>query len=341
MKKFSRILSIIVALCMTVCLSACGSSKPTTTEDPTATNTATTVDWPKKNITFIVGYGAGGDTDLAARILADALTTKLGVSVIVENLTGGSGVVGRTELLSRDSDGYTLMFDQPSSPITQVLVGNTTYGLDEAGTPIAVVGVSACALCVSKDNPHGIKTMDDFIAYATEHPGELTYAIPGQFTSAHLAALNAFAALGIDAASVSTDGTATCVTEVLGGHVDALIVPLSGVDQYLKSGDMVLLGLSAPSAFADADAPVLSSYEGVSDYNTWYSIWAGNDLDPTLAQYISEVFGEVLQDEAVAKSLSDLGIETKFEDYTSTQKTVIDYHTIIQDALVAGGALTK
>jgi len=347
MKKISKVLTLVLALCMVLALSACGSSAaPAATTAPAADgaaadDTATSaIDWSKKTVTIIVGYGAGGDTDLAARVLADALSNKLGANFVVNNLAGGSGVVGRTELLANDGDGYTLMFDQPGSPITQVLMGNTTYELDEAGTPIAVVGVSPCALCVKKDNALGINNMDDLIAYAQANPGKLTYAIPGQFTSAHLAALNAFSALGVEATSVSTDGTATCVTEVLGSHVDAMIVPLSGAQQYIASGDMILVGLSAPSDFAP-DAPLLSAYEGVSDYNTWYSIWGGNGMDPALAQYISEQIGAVLEDEALQSSLADLGIEVQFEDYAATVETANNYRTIIKDALVAGGALSE
>ncbi|GEM_PF-2474050 len=347
MKKISKVLTLVLALCMVLALAACGSSAaPAATTAPAADgaaadDTATSaIDWPKKTVTIIVGYGAGGDTDLAARVLADALSNKLGANFVVNNLAGGSGVVGRTELLANDGDGYTLMFDQPGSPITQVLMGNTTYELDEAGTPIAVVGVSPCALCVKKDNALGINNMDDLIAYAQANPGKLTYAIPGQFTSAHLAALNAFSALGVEATSVSTDGTATCVTEVLGSHVDAMIVPLSGAQQYIASGDMILVGLSAPSDFAP-DAPLLSAYEGVSDYNTWYSIWGGNGMDPALAQYISEQIGAVLEDEALQSSLADLGIEVQFEDYAATVETANNYRTIIKDALVAGGALSE
>ena len=343
MKKISKILTLVLALCMVLALAACGSSAaPAATTAPAADTSAAApaIDWPKKNVTIIVGYGAGGDTDLAARVLADALSNKLGANFVVNNLAGGSGVVGRTELLANDGDGYTLMFDQPGSPITQVLMGNTTYELDEAGTPIAVVGVSPCALCVKKDNALGINNMDDLIAYAQANPGKLTYAIPGQFTSAHLAALNAFSALGVEATSVSTDGTATCVTEVRGSHVDAMIVPLSGAQQYIASGDMILVGLSAPSDFAP-DAPLLSAYEGVSDYNTWYSIWGGNGMDPALAQYISEQIGAVLEDEALQSSLADLGIEVQFQDYAATVETANNYRTIIKDALVAGGALSE
>ena len=91
-----------------LCLAACGTTATTETDPPTdpaneetdnAGNNVETPDWPKKNITIVVGYSAGGDTDLAARVLADAMSRKLGVSVIVENLAGGSGVVGRTDLI--------------------------------------------------------------------------------------------------------------------------------------------------------------------------------------------------------------------------------------------------
>ena len=353
MKRTAKLLALVLALCLVFCLAACGTTEEEP-EEPAANSEepveepsgeesgepAADIEWPERNITMVVGYAAGGDTDLAARILADAMSRKLGVSVIVENLAGGSAVVGRTDLISNPGDGYTLMFDQPGSPITQVLLGNTTYSIEEGGTPVALVGISPCALCVAADNSKGIATMDDFIAYAKDHPGELTYAIPGQFTSAHLACLSAFDTLGIEVTSVPTDGTATCVTEVLGDHVDAMMVPYSGAEQYLTSGDMICLGLSAASEF-DPDAPLLTDYEGISEYNTWYGIWASNDLDPALTDYISSVIGEILEDEEIAASMYDLGIELSYGDAQVIQDTVTEYTDIISDALTAAGILSE
>lgn len=344
-----KALVFILVLCMILALAACGTPA-TTIATPTpeggATGTENTaepsvkVDWPKKNVKIIVGYGAGGDTDLAARIIADAMSNKLGVSVIVENLSGGTGVVGRSELLVNDADGYTLMFDQFGSPITQVLMGNATYTIEEAGTPVCAAGVSALALCVSAKNAQGIETMDDLIAYAKDHPGELTYSTPGQFTFAHLAALSAFDKIGIELTSVSTDGTSTAVTEVLGNHVNAICVPYSGIKQYVESGDMILLGLSGPSAFAPDDSPVLTAY-GADEIYTWYSLWAPNGMDSAVSEAISAAVGECLADEAVMKRMTDINIEVDFQDYTAFQDVVTEYRDIIKNALVAGGALAE
>lgn len=343
--NMKKLLALLLALCMVLALAACGSdAAQPKTEDKTPaaeanTESAQKVDWPKKNITIIVGYGAGGDTDLAARVLADALSTKLGVSVIVENLTGGSGVVGRTELLARGSDGYTLMFDQPASSITQVLMGNTTYELEEAGEPIAVVGTSPLALTIAKDNPKGITNMDEFIAYAKDHPGELTYAVPGQFVMAHLAALNAFGTLGINVTSVPTGGTADCVTETLGKHVDAMCAPYSGVAQYVESGDMILLAASAPSEFLPEGAPLMDQF-GVADFSTWYGVWTGEGVDPAVITVVANALDECLKDEALLKSLADLGIEVNFKNTADAQAQVAAYADIIKNALIAGGALS-
>ena len=319
--NMKKLLALLLALCMVLALAACGSdAAQPKTEDKTPaaeanTESAQTVDWPKKNITIIVGYGAGGDTDLAARVLADALSTKL-----------------------RGSDGYTLMFDQPASSITQVLMGNTTYELEEAGEPIAVVGTSPLALTIAKDNPKGITNMDEFIAYAKDHPGELTYAVPGQFVMAHLAALNAFGTLGINVTSVPTGGTADCVTETLGKHVDAMCAPYSGVAQYVESGDMILLAASAPSEFLPEGAPLMDQF-GVADFSTWYGLWTGEGVDPAVIAVIANALEECLQDEALLKSLADLGIEVNFKNTADAQAQVASYADIIKNALIAGGAL--
>lgn len=344
-----KIISLLLTASLAFAVTACGSSQSgaasstasaesstVTTEETATVDEAAEVSWPEKNVKIIVGFGAGGDTDLAARILADALSKKTGVSVIVENLAGGTGVVGRTEMLTSDDNGYTLMFDQPGSPITQVLMGNTSYELDKAGTPICTIATSALSLCVASNNSKGIENLDDFAEYAKAHPNELSYAIPGQFTSAHLAALTAFKTLGIEVQSVPTDSSATCVTETLGNHVDAMIVPYSAAQQYVDSGDMTLIALSAPSSFASEDDPQFADYD-IAEYETWYSLWGSMAVTPEVAQQISDTVGEIMQDESVVEALKELKIDPGFQDYTETQEMVTKYQEIIKNALAAGG----
>lgn len=118
------------------------------------------------------------------------------------------------------------------------------------------------------------------------------------------------------------------------------MVPYSGASQYIESGDMICLGLSAESEF-DEDAPLLTDYEGVSEYNTWYGVWASNDLDPAITDYLSSVIGEILEDEEIASSMYDLGIEISYGDAQVIQDTITEYTDIITGALVAAGVLSE
>ena len=341
-----KTLAMLLALTMLLALCACGAK----TEAPAAAPAETpaeapaetpaeapaTVDFPKGNITIIVGYNAGGDTDLAARIVGDALAKELGVNVVVENLAGGSGVVGRTEMLNREADGYTLVFDQFGSAITQVLMGNTTYDLEGAGTPVAGVGVSALALAIASNNAQGIKTMEDFIEYAKTTNVMIT--TPGQWTFAHLVMLDAFNKIGIPGEGVPGGGTADAVTQALGGHVDACIVPYAGVSAYLESGDLTLLGLSGETVFAPEGSPLLTDL-GANEMHTWYGIWTNNGVDEAVVKILSDAIVKVLGQAEVSEGLAKLGIEINAQDYVEFGQTVVDYAPFMENALRAGGAI--
>ena len=309
------------------------NSEPTEPEAPT-------VDWPTKNIRFIVGFAAGGDNDLFCRILADALGKKFGVNTVVEDIPGGSAVVGRTELLSNDPDGYTLMLDQYGSCISQILLGNTTYAMDEAGTQICALGKSAIAYCVRPDNDKGIKNMEDFINYAKEHPGELTVVTPGQVTFAHLASLNIFKSYGIEVTYVPANGTGEALTQVLGGHVDAITTPVPGVTQYIESGDLIYLGVSGESMYAP-EAPLCSDYgDDIATWYTMYTLWGPAGMDEDLTAYIAKAVGEVMADPEVVAAIENITLEAEFSDVAEGNEITENYRGLIKDAMIAGGLIT-
>lgn len=346
-----KILALLLALSMIFALCACGSSAaPAATEAPAADPAepaapaepaepaAPAVDWPTKNIRFLVGFAAGGDNDLFCRILADALGKKLGVNTVVEDLPGGSAVVARTELLANEPDGYTLMLDQYGSCISQVLMGNTTYSMEEAGTQICALGKSAIAFCVRPDNSKGIQTMDDLIAYAKDHPGELKISTPGQVTFAHLAALNIFKTYGIECTFVPANGSAEAVTQVLGGHVDAIVFPVPGATQYIESGDLIYLAITGESEFAP-DAPLCSDFGDVATWYTMYTMWGPADMDEELTAYIAQAIGECLEDPEVVEAVKNITIEVAFSDVDEANEITENYRGLLKDALIAGGAI--
>lgn len=349
-----KLIALIVLACMVFALCACGQQAATSDEtessapaesssDDTQAVEETAVEWPTEPVNYIVAFAAGGDNDIACRITADAISKKYGVTTSVENITGGSGVVGRTDLLTEEPDGTALMLDQlAAGPIAQVYMGNTTYDIDNPGTLICCVGNAATGLCVTPDNSKGITTFEEFVEYAREHPGELTVSTPGQFVFVHLAFIDIFHQLGIEVTFVPADGSAGAITETLGGHVDAIAAPLSAIVQYFKSGDMICLGTTGETEFVEDPYIIARDNDSVEmdDWYTWYGIWGPEDMDPALVQAISDVYEEILVDQEVIDVLYDAGVSVNFLNVEDANEQLDLYRTKIYDALIAGGAIT-
>lgn len=216
-----KILALFVALVMVFTLCACGQDTPPANDGGNDSSNedgqnASTVDYPTRTITIIVPFGAGGDTDLAARIVQEKLMDVLDCTIVINNVSGGSGVIGHTQMLASEPDGYTLMINQLGSHVTQTQLGNTTYEYDDS-TVIAGLGSFPQCFVVPADSEW--ETFQDMIDWALEHPGELTYGTQGVGGLGHTCALDALCSLGVEAQDVAFSNTAESVTAVLGKHV--------------------------------------------------------------------------------------------------------------------------
>ena len=197
--KHSRIIALLLALMMVFgCTSALA-------------------DYPEKAIEVLIPANPGGDTDTTVRAIAQSLTELLGQPVVVTNMAGGAGTVAMTELLNRDADGYTVFYHHVDTLLLKLL-GRMDEGWDWANAlDIASVtgGGNTYCLFVRKDNDKGLKTFEDVVNYAKEHPGELTYAVEMGGTL-HMHAIAMMQALGIEVDCIdlgsATDRTVATAT---------------------------------------------------------------------------------------------------------------------------------
>ena len=227
MKKIKKILSLILALAMVLALVACGNSNTGDNNDPNSQ-----LDWPKKTITIICPYSAGGGSDLMSRAVADELSKRLGVSVVVDDKPGGSGSIGMQLLAASKNDGYTLILTACGACTLSPWLNDVTY-TDESFAPICQVSASPSFICVRKDS--GITTFDELVEKAKANPGTITVGTSGAGSSHHIG----LAALGLGLADnadlfqhIAYGGGAEAVTNLLGGHVDATATIWSEVSAY-------------------------------------------------------------------------------------------------------------
>lgn len=309
MKKMKRIFSLVLALAMALTLVACGNKPANSDTDGDGdTQQETKLDWPKKTITIICPYSAGGGSDLMSRAVADELSKRLGVSVVVDDKPGGSGSIGMQLLAASKNDGYTLILTACGACTLSPWLNDVTY-TDESFAPICQVSASPSFICVRKDS--GITTFDELVEKAKANPGTITVGSSGAGSSHHIG----LAALGLGLADdanlfqhIAYGGGAEAVTNLLGGHVDATATIWSEVSAYIESGDFIPLFCNGPETpdFA-GDLPCAADYDLTSDGGTWYAFAAPAGTDQAIVDLLETTILDIMAQPETVQTFENLG----------------------------------
>ncbi len=175
-------------------------------------------DWPTRQVTIIVPTGAGGNTDLMARLAAQHLSTKFGHPFVVENRPGAGGAVASGQVANAAPDGYTIMFTPNSMILLTPLVQKMSFNPDKVLKPVTNVGTGSQVVAVKRSL--GVKNIDEFIAYAKARPGKLNYAVAGTNNISHLAPVLLFAKTGVDLVIVPSRSEPQAISDLKAGTVD-------------------------------------------------------------------------------------------------------------------------
>ena len=243
--QMKRILSGALAAVMMLALVSCGSkpasstpaaSQPAASSTPAASEPADEGFKFEKDITVIVPFNPGGDTDVNARLYAERLSDILGVNVVVQNINGNGGAAGATEAYNAKNDGRTVLFYH-TALVTNFVSGATDFGVD--GFELAcIAGRNAGNLvCVKGDSPY--QTLEDLLKASNE--GNVTFAANAGATTYLMGALLNKAGGNLNL--VDMGGASERVAALLGGQVDAIPNPLGTAIQYVESGDFRALAL--------------------------------------------------------------------------------------------------
>jgi tripartite-type tricarboxylate transporter receptor subunit TctC len=211
-------------------------------------------DFPNKPITLVIPYPPGGSTDLTGRALANAAKKYLGQPVICENKAGGGGTVGPSLVISKPPDGYTIGISSGAVTIAWHM-GKLNFNPLEDSTPIIRYTTYVFGMVVRADAPW--KTMQEFVKYAKENPGKVTYGTPGVGTNPHLAMEELSIIAGVKLVHMPFKGGSEAATALLGGHIDAVSDSTSW-GPMVDAGKFRLLVTYAPARMPRyPDAPTL------------------------------------------------------------------------------------
>lgn len=292
MQTFSRRLAASVAALAALAFTAPGwAAKP----------------YPERPVTLVVGYAAGGATDIVARLVAKALTDELGQTIVVENKTGANSNIG-AEIVSRAApDGYTLYVGSIANTINRTLYSKLNYDFIKDFKPIGLLATIPNILVVNPKLP--VKTVPEYLAYAKANPGKLTCASSGSGSSIHLSCELFKMQTGTDILHVPYRGSGPAVADLLGGQVDSMFDNLPSSLPHVQAGKLRAIGVTSPQRLpAVPDVPTLaeSGLPGF-DVESWFGLIAPAGTPQPVIERLNQALNKALADPALVASYKQSG----------------------------------
>jgi tripartite-type tricarboxylate transporter receptor subunit TctC len=252
--------------------------------------------WPSKQIRIVSPLAPGGPVDLLARTLAAGFQERYGVAAIVENISGGNGVIGMDNARRAPADGHTLVV-APSGYLTinPTLMTKLPYSIESDFAPVSMLA-KAPNLMVAHPKV-GASSVKEIVAAAKAKPGSLAFASPGVGSGLHLAGELFKQQTGTDLVHVPYKGTGPALNDVLAGHVPLMFGNLHSLLPHVRSGKLRAIGVTDTARAAAApDIPTLAE-QGASGVvaTSWYGLLAPgatpNTVVATLSKDVSDILG--------------------------------------------------
>jgi tripartite-type tricarboxylate transporter receptor subunit TctC len=228
-------------------------------------------DFPERPIRIVVGFGAGGASDVAARVVAQKMSQELNQQVIVENKPGASTSIAGDSVAKAAPDGYTLFMAGNANAVNAVSKQRPSFDVLTAFTPIGVV-VNSPSVLVSTPSAN-INSVKDILTKAKEKPGQVSYASAGVAATSHLAGVLFAHEEKINLLHVPYKGSAQAMTDLLAGRVSIMFAPISTALPLIKDGK--LIALATTSDTREKQLPQTPTLEELNIKGIDLDIWSG------------------------------------------------------------------
>ena len=268
--------------------------------------------YPAKPVKIIVGFAAGGPTDVIARVMAQDMTASLGQSVIVENRTGANAIIA-TDLVARAApDGYTTLFSSLSLLVNAILQPDKIkYDPFKDFAPVSNAAVLPQLIVTRPSTPVG--SVRELVALAKRRPGEVTYGSAGHGGSAHLSGALLETLAGIKMTHVPFRGYAPALVDVMSGQVTFMFYPMIGIADHVAAGKLKVLAVGTTQRHPDypqAPTVVEAGYPGLTDTAPWVGMIAPAATPAPVIQRLSEEMRKSLAKPETQQRLKALGAVT-------------------------------
>lgn len=268
--------------------------------------------YPAKPVRLVVGFAAGGPTDVVARAFADHAGKALGQPFVVDNKPGANTILAAQAVAGASADGYTLLFGATNHTMIPALYGSRVkFDVQRSFRPLCTVASSATVLVVGAGST--VQTLQGYMDLARKEPGRTTAGTAGMGSSGHFATEMFARAKGIKLNHVPYKGAAPVVTDLMAGQLDSSFATLGSVLPQIRSGKLKALAVASPKRSALLPQVPTFAEAGGGDYaaDVWYGVLAPAGIPDVVAKALERVAAEFARSDAAADRLRGLGMDAE------------------------------
>jgi tripartite-type tricarboxylate transporter receptor subunit TctC len=273
---------------------------------PAISRVARAQTYPTKPVRIIVGFAAGGVTDIVARLMGQWLSERLGQQFIIENRPGAGGNIGTEASVNAPPDGYTLLLIAPPNAVNATLYEKLSFNFIRDIAPVA--GIVRAPLVMEVNPSFPAKTVPAFIAYAKANPGKLNMASAGNGSLGHVAGELFKMMTGVNMIHVPYRGGAPAITDLLGGQVQVIFSPTPDSIEFIRSGRLRALAVTtATRSEALPDLPTVGDFVPGYEARAFYGVGAPKNTPIQIIDKLNREINAGLGDPKMKAHLADLG----------------------------------
>jgi tripartite-type tricarboxylate transporter receptor subunit TctC len=288
------------------------------------TSVSAMADYPERPLRVIVPFAAGGATDVIARTVAQAMSVRLGQSIVVENKAGANGNIGGAAAARSEPDGYTLLMATSSHAINASLYQKLSYSLTRDFAALSNLASVPLLLVVHPSVP--VNSVSELAAYAKANAASVNYASGGVGTASHLSGEQFSTLAGAKITHVAYKGGAQALNDMIGGQVQIMFANLPEVLSLVQSGKLKALAVTGSTRHAALpDVPAFSEtpFPGMNA-RSWFGLFAPAGTPPAIVEKLAQTIVRSVADPAVQERHNGLGADPVGDDRATFQKYVND-----------------
>jgi len=261
--------------------------------------------YPARPVKLVVGFLAGGPTDIPARFIADRLSTRLGQKIYVENKPGAGGMIALNDVLAQPADGYSLSFCTYFDAINTLLYKNVSYKLADIA-PITLVSKYYYLMALAKSVP--VDTFKELVSYAKAHPGDILYGTVGAGSTQELVAHELEKTAGIRMTKVPFKGANQITQEMLAGRVHFQVGPPIAIGSFYQSGKLKVLATTSPQRLKSfPDIPALTELGYPLTPYGWLGVCAKAGTPKPIVDLLNRHIVSIVQSDEYQRFLEKAG----------------------------------